>query len=90
VLDPDGITRTKTLGTERMARKLADALPGGSNPLRAGVWEFLRPMLSPRLATLHRDTFVFDEPPETTVELAAHRGESGLADLDLGADAAAA
>lgn len=83
VLDPDGITRTKTLGTERMARKLADALPGGHNPLRAAVWEFLRPMLSPRLATLHRDTFVFDEPLETTVELATHRGESDLADLDL-------
>ena len=83
VLDPDGITRTKTLGTERMARKLADALPGGANPLRAVVWEFLRPMLSPRLAALHRDTFVFDQPLETTVELAAHRAESDLADLDL-------
>ena len=89
-LDPDGVTRTKTLGTDRMARKLADALPGGHSPLRAAVWEFLRPMLSPRLATLHRDTFVFDEPLETTVELAAHRGESDLADLDLGDDAAAA
>ena len=32
-------------------------------------------------------TFVFDEPLETTVELAAHRGESDLADLDLGDDA---
>ena len=85
-LDPDGVTRTKTLGTDRMARKLADALPGGHSPLRAAVWEFLRPMLSPRLATLHRDTFVFDEPLETTVELAAHRGESDLADLDLGDD----
>ena len=30
VLDPDGITRTKALGTERMARKLNDALPGGT------------------------------------------------------------
>ncbi len=89
-LDPDGITRTKTLGTDRMARKLADALPGGHSPLRAAVWEFLRPMLSPRLATLHPDTFVFDEPLETTVELAAYRGESDLADLDLGDDAAAA
>jgi hypothetical protein len=89
-LDPDGVTRTKTLGTERMARKLADALPGGHSPLRAAVWEFLRPMLSPRLATLHRDTFVFDEPLDTTVKLAAHRGESDLADLDLGDDAAAA
>ena len=86
VLDPDGITRTKTLGTERMARKLADALPGGSNPLRAAVWDFLRPMLSPRLATLHRDSFVFDEPLETTVELAANRAESNLADFDLGGD----
>jgi hypothetical protein len=85
-LDPDGITRTKTLGTDRMARKLADALPGGRSPLRAAIWEFLRPMLSPRLATLHRDTFVFDEPLETTVELAAHRAESDLAHLDLGDD----
>ena len=85
-LDPDGVTRTKTLGTDRMARKLADALPGGHSPLRAAVWEFLRPMLSPRLATLHRDTFVFDEPLETTVELATHRGESDLAHLDLGDD----
>jgi hypothetical protein len=86
VLDPDGVTRTKTLGTERMARKLADAMPGGPNPLRAAVWEFLRPMLSPRLATLHRDEFVFDEPFQTTVELAAHRAVSDLADLDLGDD----
>jgi hypothetical protein len=84
VLDPDGITRTKALGTDRMTRKLTDALPGGHNPLRAAVWEFLRPMLSPRLAALHRDTFVYDESVQTTVELAAHRGESDLADLDLG------
>jgi len=82
-LDPDGVTRTKTLGTDRMARKLADALPGGHSPLRASVWEFLRPMLSPRLATLHRDTFVFDEQLETTVKLATHRSESDLRDLDL-------
>ena len=85
-LDPDGPTRTKTLGTERMARKLADALPGGANPLRAAVWDFLRPMLSPRLAALHRDTFVFDQPLETTVALAVHRAESDLAELDLGND----
>jgi len=86
MLDPDGITRTKTLGTERMARKLADAVPGGSNQLRAAVWEFLRPMLSPRVAALHRDAFVFDEPLETTVQLASHRGESDLADLDISED----
>ena len=40
-------------------------------------------MLSPRLIALHRDTFVFDEPLETTVWLAAHRAQSDLADLDL-------
>jgi hypothetical protein len=73
VLDPDGITRTKTLGIERMAHKLADALPGGGNRLSAAVREFLRPMLSPRLA-IHRDAFVFDERVESSDELAAHHG----------------
>ena len=82
-LDPDGITRTKTLGTDRMTRKLADALPGGPGALRAAVWEFLRPMLSPRLAALHRGAFVFDEPLQSTVELDKHRSASSLDDLDL-------
>jgi hypothetical protein len=36
-LDPDGVTRTKTLGSERMSRKLRDALPGGDEPLRGRV-----------------------------------------------------
>jgi len=85
-LDPDGITRTKTLGTDRMARRLADAPPGGESALRAAVWEFLRPMLSPSLAALHRDAFVHDQPIETTVALDAHRSESDLADSDLGDD----
>jgi hypothetical protein len=91
VLDPDGVTRTKALGSERMARRLRDALPGGEHPLRASVWEFLRPMLSPRLAELHRDAFVIDDGPRSSVDLAAHRGESSLQELDLGepdADAA--
>jgi hypothetical protein len=85
-LDPHGVTRTKALGSERLARKLRDALPGGANPLRAAVWEFLRPMLSPTLVALNRDVFVLDAEHETTVELQAHRGESDLADLDLGDD----
>ena len=72
-----------TLGTHRMTRKLADALPGGPNPLRAAVWEFIRPMLSPRLAALHRSTFVFDEPLQSTVELDKHRAASNLDELDL-------
>jgi hypothetical protein len=37
VFNPDGATRTKALGRERIARKLSDALPGGENPLRAAV-----------------------------------------------------
>jgi len=91
VLDPDGVTRTKALGSERMARKLRDALPGGQHPLRTAVWDFLRPMLSPRLAELHRDAFLIDDEPQSTVDLNAHRGESSLEELDLGkhdADAA--
>ena len=66
-----------------MARKLRDALPGGEHPLRAAVWELMRPMLSPRLAELHRDAFVTDSATETTVDLAAHRGDSSLDELDL-------
>lgn len=82
-LDPDGVTRTKALGTERMARKLRDALPGGEHPLRTAIWEYLRPMLSPRLAALHRDAFVIDNAADTTVDLAAYRSESSLDTLDL-------
>ena len=89
VLDPDGVTRTKTLGTDRMARKLRDALPGGHTPLRAAVWELMRPMLSPALAAMHRDAFVSDEAIDTTVRLAEHRGDSALEDLDLDDTAAA-
>ncbi|MGB0098216.1 MAG: hypothetical protein WBP81_37465, partial [Solirubrobacteraceae bacterium] len=84
VLNPDGVTRTKTLGSERMARKLQDALPGGENPLRAAVWEFVRPFLSPNLAQLNRDAFVLDEPDHSTVRLEERRGDCDLDELDLG------
>ncbi|MDP9259757.1 MAG: hypothetical protein M3Q31_24840, partial [Actinomycetota bacterium] len=83
VLDPDGVTRTKALGSERMARKPRDALPGGQHPLRSAVWDFVRPMLSPRLVELHRDAFVIEDGPQSSVDLAAHRGESSLEDLDI-------
>jgi ParB-like chromosome segregation protein Spo0J len=86
VLDPDGVTRTKVLGSERMGRKLHEALPGGEEPLRAALWTFLRPMLSPRLGELHRDAFVIDDAERSTVDLTAHRGDSALDDLDLGVD----
>jgi hypothetical protein len=47
-LDPAGVTRTKALGSERVASRLRDALPGGESALRSAVWEFMRPMLSRR------------------------------------------
>ena len=55
-LDAAGVTRTKALGAERMARKLRDALPGGNSALRTALWEFMRPMLSPALVALNRDS----------------------------------
>ncbi len=83
MLDPDGVTRTKTLGSERMARKLRDALPGGDGALRARVWELMRPMLSPALVALNRDGFVVEDEAETTVDLAGRHTASSLDDLDL-------
>lgn len=83
VLDTAGVTRTKALGSERMARKVTEALPGGDGALRTSVWEFMRPMLSPALASLNRDAFVLDQGVETTVDLTRHRVASDLAELAL-------
>ena len=82
MLDPAGVTRTKALGSDRMERKLRDTLPGGDSALRAAVWEFMRPMLSPALVALNRDAFV-NESPETTVDLDRHRAASQLDELAL-------
>jgi hypothetical protein len=90
MLDPDGVTRTKALGSERMARKLRDALPGGEQPLRAALWAFMRPIISPRLVELNKDAFVFDAGVDSSVDLAAHRADSDLDDIDLGDDGEAA
>jgi len=90
VLDPYGVTRTKALGSERMARRLRDALPGGEQPLRAAVWAFMRPILSPRLVELNKDAFVFDGGVESSVDLDAQRADSDLDELDLGDDEHAA
>ena len=84
VLDPAGVTRTKALGTERMERKLRDALPGGDGTLRGAVWEFIRPMLSPALVALNRDAFILEASAETTVDLEGHRASSDLDELALG------
>ena len=83
MLDPAGVTRTKALGSDRMGRKLADALPGGDSTLRASIWEFMRPMLSAALVELNRDAFVIGSTIETTVEIDAHRAPSDLDDLAL-------
>jgi hypothetical protein len=84
VLDPAAVTRTKALGSESMARKLRDALPGGDGALRAAMWEFIRPMLSPALVALNRDAFVIDDGVESTVDLQGHRAPSDLDELALG------
>jgi hypothetical protein len=86
VLDPAAVTRTKALGSESMARKLRDALPGGEGALRAAVWELMRPMLSPTLVALNRDAFVVKESAETTVDLEGHRAASDLDELALDDD----
>jgi hypothetical protein len=83
VLDPAGVTRTKALGSDRLERKLRDALPGGAGALRAAVWEFMRPMLAPALVALNLDAFVVNESPETTVDLDGHRAASDLDELAL-------
>jgi hypothetical protein len=86
VLDSAGVTRTKALGSETMARKLRHALSGGEGALRAAVWEFMRPMLSPRLVSLNLDAFVAERDFVTTVDLDAGRAASDLDDLDLGVE----
>jgi len=83
MLDNAGVTRTKALGSERMARKLRDALPGGEGNLRTAVWELTRPMLSPALVEFNRDAFVIDQSVESTVDLDGFRSASDLDELAL-------
>jgi hypothetical protein len=83
MLNPAGVTRTKALGTDRMARKLCDALPGGEGALRASVWELMRPILSPALVALNRDAYVIQDECDTTVDLAGRLAATSLDDLDL-------
>jgi len=67
-----------------MARKLRGALPGGEQPLRATVWAFMRPILSPRLVALNKDAFVCDAGIESSV--GDHRADSTHDELDLDED----
>ena len=43
----------------------------------------MRPMLSPNLAQLNRDTFITDDSIQSTVDLDGHRSASDLDELDL-------
>jgi hypothetical protein len=86
VLDPLGVSITKSLGRKRMEAHLRDALPGSDHPGRRALWELVRPALSPALVQMHRDSFLSETPP-STADLEAHRAPSDLADLDLGGDA---
>ena len=90
VLDVNGVPATGPLGSGRVARKLARALPEGSSELRTAVWELIRPMLSPHLAELNRDAFLTDDTLAPAADLAVHRAESALADVDLGEERLAA
>lgn len=86
LLDTDGVTKTKSLGTDRMTRPLRDALPSGSSELRDALWAFMAPMLSPALRERNLPAFVIDDADAAfTVDLDAHRGTGDIADLDLGA-----
>ena len=51
--------------------------------LRTAMWEFTRPMLSPALVELNRDTFLASEQVDTTVGLEARRSASDLDELGL-------
>ena len=84
MLDPDGVTKSKGFGIDRMGRRLREALPGDADQLRSVVWAFMRPMLSPGLIETHRDAFVRDDRDDSTADLDAHRADSNLHDLDLG------
>ncbi len=90
VLDRNGVTATASLGSARMASRLARALPDGPGDLRTAIWDLMRPYLSPRLAEMNVDDFVVDDTLEPAADLAAHRAASPLAEIDLGEERAAA
>ena len=46
--------------------------------------------IAAQLAELHRDAFVIDKAKRSTVDLAGHRRDSSLDDLDLDVDEATA
>jgi ParB-like nuclease domain len=90
VLDRNGVTATASLGSTRIASRLARALPDGPGDLRTAIWDLMRPFLSPRMAELNCDDFVLDDTLAPAADLAAHRAASSLDEIDLGEERAAA
>jgi hypothetical protein len=76
VLDPDGKHRSQELPDGGAQRMLAAGERVAQPACHALAPERLGAGLSPRLAELHRDAFIIDDGPRSTVDLAAHRGES--------------
>ena len=85
-LDPDGTTRTKALGSERLARRLRDTLPAWATTPSAPRSGSSCARCSPTPVARNRDAFLTDTTLETTVDLDAHHAESPLDDLELGDD----
>ena len=84
LLDRNGVPAHTALGSARVAGKLQRALPDGRDELRDAVWALMRPMLSPHLAQVNHDEFVAPDDLAPTIDLAAHRADSDLADINLG------
>ena len=84
VLEPGGVTRTKALGSERMARKLRDALPGGETtcapPSGSSCGRCSRPRSSRSTATRSSSTSDTRRPSTSPAATARHRD---LDELDL-------
>lgn len=73
VLETGGVSGTKALGTDRVARKLRDALPGGEGALRAAVSEFVRP---------HTCGGGYGDPQERDPELVLHDAKEGWVSIE--------
>ncbi|MGZ6564538.1 MAG: hypothetical protein ACXVH1_34175 [Solirubrobacteraceae bacterium] len=70
------------LRSERIARKLRDALPAARAHCAQASRSSCRRCSRPRVA-LNRDAFVIQDERETTVDLAGRHSASSLDELDL-------
>jgi hypothetical protein len=74
----------QVLGGECMSRRLHEGAPRRRGAAAGGACERPCGRCSHRAAAeLHRDAFVIDDAERSTVDLAGHRGDRSLDDLDL-------